>query len=165
MILTSKSGCEFTQVLHSSNIHSSCDRSQWIFNLQASKSAAGTPHRSNCIGQVSSFAGSFCSFGVGMQASVLSAPAAGLLMPQQLVDMPTPSLLPSVASELKGNPESTSSDEQLIEAVHAGRKNQQIRLQGKPRQEKWGLNATQTAWLAVASSFTSEVVTCSDGYT
>eukprot|EP00891_Asterochloris_glomerata_P003037 jgi/Astpho2/3037/Aster-03345 len=51
------------------------------------------------------------------------------MMPQQLVDMPTPSLLPSVASELKGNAESTRSGEQLIEAVHAGRKNQQIRLQ------------------------------------
>ena len=72
------------------------------------------------------------------------------MMPQQLVDMPTPSLLPSVASELKGNAESTSSGEQLIEAVHAGRKNQQIRLQGKPGQEGYRLNDTQTAWLAVA---------------
>ena len=52
--------------------------------------------------------------------------------------------------ELKGNAESTSSGEQLIEAVHAGRKNQQIRLQGKPGQEGYRLNDTQTAWLAVA---------------
>ena len=85
-----------------------------------------------------------------MQASVLSAPAAGLLMTQQLVDMPTSPLLPSVAAELKGNPESTSSGEQLIEAVHAGRKNQQIRLQGKPGHKEYRLQATQTAWLAVA---------------
>ena len=87
------------------------------------------------IGQIARpsqlFCGLLCSLGVGMQASVLSAPAAGLLMPQQLVDMPTSSLMPSVALELKGNPESTSSGEQLIEAVHAGRKNQQMRLQGK----------------------------------
>ena len=98
-----------------------------------------------------------------MQASVLSAPAAGLLMTQQLVDMPTPSLLPSVAAELKGNPESTSSGEQLIEAVHAGRKNQQIRLQGKA--EARGVQTEcHTGWLWL-EGFTSEEVTCSDGYT